>query len=185
MDKSDYLDFISEINIFPKDVYHGAFSIWMCNQKENYGYKIFFKKWGGPLDFLVSNKIYNEIMYPHYEKIKKLNSKYKGYELLEMDKLKDYFNFCNKLFNLNIAAEPLEIFNYKSFYGIKYQNLPPVTSDKLWEDRYDTLLPIFNKIWIESYSKWLLNFSQIHNFGQINNNLLMLDIDVVSLERTL
>ena len=181
MDKSDYLNFISEkfkikdpenSNL---DIKQGSFSIWICNKKENYGYKFFFKEWGGPSVFFVSNKFIS----------KKLDSKYKGQKLLEMDKLKDYFKFCNKLFNLGIIAKPLKIFNYKSIYGIKFQKLLPVTSDKLWDNRYNILLPIFNKIWIEDYSKWLLDQSQRQNFGQINNNLLMLDLDATNLDRTL
>ena len=45
-----------------------------------------------------------------------------GYKLLGKDKLKDYFKFNKKLFNLGLIPKPLEIFNYKSFYGIKYIN---------------------------------------------------------------
>ena len=172
MYKADYLNFI-DINVGKKhDVKNGSYSIWICDPEENYGYKIYFKKWGGPCNFMVSKKLRTRT---------KLQSKY-GYKLLEMENLEKYFKFCNKLFNLGLIPEPLEIFIYKSVYGIKTTKIPPVTSDKLWEDRYNILLPSYCKIWTDYYSEWLLGDKQRHNFGQVGNKLLMLDIDVHGME---
>jgi len=167
MNKEDYLEFI-KIHVGEDcETSDGSYSLWVCNPKDKYGYKIFFKDWGGPCNFLVSKKL-NEI--------RQLQSNL-GYNLLEKDKLKDYFKFNKKLFNLGLIPEPLEIFNYKSFYGIRYMNTPEVTSNELWEDRYNTLLPLYCKIWEEDYCKWLLKNDQRSNFGQINNKLLLIDID--------
>ena len=174
MYKADYLNFI-KINLGKDDgIKNGSFSIWICNQKNNHGYKLYFKDWGGPMNFLVAKNI-RERRHP-----KKDPSK--GHKLVGMKKLKAYFKFCNKLFNLGLIPKPIRIFEYKSVYGIKQTNIPPITSDKLWKDRYNTLLPQYLKIWHEGYSKWLLNDKQKHNFGQVGDKILMLDIDVHGME---
>ena len=127
MHQKDYLSFIATNFKGSKKphIENGAFSIWICNPKLKHGYKLFFEKYGVASEFrhaLPDNQ---------------------NPQLLLKSKLKTYFKFCNNLFNLDLSPKPIRIFEYKSVYGIKFKNIPPITSDKLWEDRYNTLFPLY------------------------------------------
>tara|TARA_R110000851_G_scaffold32445_1_gene87171 strand:- start:2417 stop:3007 length:591 start_codon:yes stop_codon:yes gene_type:complete len=177
MYKEDYLEFIKKNIGDNYKISNGCFCIWVFNPEENHGYKFFFKEWGGPINYLISKDLapitqYVNCIIPELG----LASK-NGHKLLGIEDLKHYFQFSKNLFNLNLVPQPIEIFEHKSVYGIKYKKIPPITSDKLWEDRYNILLPTYNKIWSKYYSEWLLKKGQKHNFGQIGDNLLLLDLD--------
>ena len=162
MEKADYLEFIET-----RPVKFGAWCIWCHDPEKDYGYKIYFAAWGGPRNFLNMHQLSSRAS----------RRKANGFELLSRENLDIMLEFHTEGFNAGIFGEPLEIFEHKSIYGIKHKYIDDVASDELWDNRTDSNLAEYSKLWDLSYANWLLKEKQRHNHGQADGKLVLRDID--------
>lgn len=152
----------------------GAYNIWLQHKSNNYGYKFFFQKWKGPQRFLKEYEVNKKGIEEPYIKP---NDSLQNRDLLDINNINIMFNLLNTLYLNYLHPKPLEIIYFKTCCAIKIEAATPISIEQ-WKtipklETYqvlDTILP-------KSQANYILNHYKNHNYGEYNNNLVIIDID--------
>ena len=173
MTKSDYRSFLNLNNI--KRMLKGKCNIWLCDPNEDFGFKIFSANdneasifWAGtttPTGWPVPQR--RSTVLP----------------LLSKEDMEDLFRLLQDMYEIGAHPQPLEMFEYKSVYGIKIRRADPIgrISDIRKHIPFGRLKTIFS----ESHIYKMKQKPQDDSFGLVDGKIMFVDVDIEDLNNTL
>ena len=177
--KDDFLEFREIISKNGQiDQGNGAKNIWLSSQNENFGYKIFYTHWMGPLNFFWKNDIKKKTI--DEERRFKINLSSGITTFIDKNQISPYnlytfFDMLNKLYEHDLHPQPIEIFTYKSISGIKI-----IKADLCPEDRYNNRKNEINYDFLfeilGDHANHLKDIGR-HNYGLIDDKIMLIDYD--------
>jgi len=155
MDYKDWIEF-SDKGL----VSCGAYNVWVTKDEYDFGYKLFCNKYKSP-QCLIEKK--------------------ESVELLTNTDLHRMFELLTSMHELGCHPRPISIFNHKSISGIKIEKAEEAT-EELFNNRHrDFDFEGLHNLLGEDIVDYIANTLQIHNYGQVNGKLVVIDVDNVTL----
>jgi len=160
----NYEDWIKFSN--GKEVLKGAYNIWVFNPEDDFGHKLFFSNHSGPKNFLKQN---GDVVEPMSD--------------TDLDRM---FTLLTSMHEIGCYPRPISLFNYKSIKGIKIEKAEPATTE-LYDNRHKDMDFEGLKNIISDYGgiSYIANTLQIHNYGQIDGKLVIVDVDNATLSNSI
>ena len=91
------------------------------------------------------------------------------------------FELLTSMHELGCHPRPISIFNHKSISGIKIEKAEEAT-EELFNNRHrDFDFEGLHNLLGEDIVDYIANTLQIHNYGQVNGKLVVIDVDNVTL----
>ena len=148
-----------------KGVKNGAHNIWVFNPEDDFGYKLFFCKHRDPREII---KFKNDNVEPMSD--------------VDLDRM---FVLLTSMHEIGCHPRPISLFNYKSIKGIKIEKAERATKE-LYDNRHEDMdFEGLKNILSENMVSYLANNIKMHNYGQIDEKLVIIDVDIATLSNSI
>jgi len=165
MKKIDYSEFRETKNL--TDCKNGVYNIWLSNPDVDYGFKIFFKEYMGAKRF-IEEEVVGEILSHD----------------CHLFNIEYMFELLQDMYGIGLHPKPFEIVEHGSVYAIKIQKSLVDFSERtelahqMLAELDDTEL---KKVIRDKYVVGMKR-DKGNNYGEIDNKIVWIDLDVSSLE---
>ena len=154
-----------------KVVSHGAYNMWVTRPEDDFGYKLFFSNHRDPKKLLNTYSL--------------LKEKSDAVRLMSDTDLDKMFVLLTSMHEIGCHPRPISFFNYKSIKGIKIEKAERATKE-LYDNRHEDMdFEGLKNILSENMVSYLANNIKMHNYGQIDEKLVIIDVDIATLSNSI